>query len=49
VVSFWEVAIKASLGREDFQWDPLALRRGLLREGYQELPLQAEHVLAAPG
>jgi PIN domain nuclease of toxin-antitoxin system len=46
VVSLWEVAIKASLGREDFQVDPKALRRGLLREGFQELPIQAEHVLA---
>ena len=46
LASLWEVAIKASLGREDFQVDPPALRRGLLREGFQELPIQAEHVLA---
>ena len=46
VVSLWEVAIKTSLGREDFQVDPPALRRGLLREGFEELPIQAEHVLA---
>jgi len=46
LVSLWEVAIKASLGREDFQVDPSALRRGLLREGFQELPIAAEHVLA---
>jgi PIN domain nuclease of toxin-antitoxin system len=46
LASLWEVAIKASLGREDFQVDPPALRRGLLREGFQELPIQVEHVLA---
>ena len=46
LVSLWEVAIKASLGREDFQVDLSALRRGLLREGFQELPIEVEHVLA---
>jgi PIN domain nuclease of toxin-antitoxin system len=46
VVSLWEVAIKASLGRSDFQVHPLALRMGLLQEGFRELPIQVEHVLA---
>ena len=46
VVSIWEVAIKASLGRDDFQVNPPALRLGLLEQGFQELPIQAEHVLA---
>lgn len=46
LVSLWEVAIKASLRREDFQVDPAALRMGLLREGFQELPIEVEHVLA---
>lgn len=46
LVSLWEVAIKASLRREDFQVDPSALRMGLLREGFQELPIEVEHVLA---
>lgn len=46
LVSLWEVAIKTSLGRADFQVSPSALRTGLLREGFQELPIQAEHVLA---
>lgn len=44
--SLWEVAIKASLGRADFQVNPSALRAGLLREGFQELPIEAEHGLA---
>ncbi|MFM9100353.1 MAG: PIN domain nuclease, partial [Cyanobium sp.] len=38
LASLWEVAIKASLGRQDFQVNPSALRMGLLREGFQELP-----------
>jgi PIN domain nuclease of toxin-antitoxin system len=46
VVSIWEVAIKASLGRGDFQVNPLSLRMGLLQEGFRELPIQIEHVLA---
>ena len=46
VVSLWEVAIKASLGRGDFQVNPLALRMGLLQEGFRELPIQVDHVLA---
>ncbi len=46
VVSLWEVAIKASLGRGDFNVNPLALRMGLLQDGFQELPIQVDHVLA---
>jgi PIN domain nuclease of toxin-antitoxin system len=46
VVSLWEMAIKASLGREDFQVNPPALRLGLLDQGFLELPIQVDHVLA---
>ena len=46
VVSIWEVAIKRSLGREDFRVDPRLLRRGLTDNGYEELPLLGEHVVA---
>ena len=46
VVSLWEVAIKASLGRGDFQVNPLALRMGLLQDGFRELSIQVDHVLA---
>lgn len=41
--SLWEINIKAGLGREDFQVDPRLLRRGLLANGYQELPVTGEH------
>jgi PIN domain nuclease of toxin-antitoxin system len=44
--SIWEVAIKRSLGRGDFQADPRLLRRGLLDNGYSELPILSDHVVA---
>lgn len=44
--SIWEVAIKRGLGRSDFQVDPRLLRRGLLDNGYSELPILSEHVVA---
>ncbi len=44
--SIWEVAIKRGLGRSDFQADPRLLRRGLLDNGYSELPIFSDHVVA---
>ena len=44
--SLWEVAIKRGLGRADFQLDPRLLRRGLLDNGYGELPIASEHAVA---
>jgi PIN domain nuclease of toxin-antitoxin system len=44
--SLWEVAIKSTLGREDFQVEPRLLRRGLLDNGYVELPVTSEHAVA---
>ena len=46
VVSLWEIAIKRRLGRQDFQVETRALRRGLLDNGYSELAVISEHVLA---
>jgi len=46
VVSIWEMAIKASLGREDFQVNPPALRLGLLEQRFLELLIQVSHVRA---
>lgn len=46
VVSLWEVAIKSARGRLDFAVDPRLLRRGLLDNGYGELPILGEHALA---
>jgi len=47
--SLWEIAIKRGLGREDFQVDPRLLRRGLLDNGYAELPITSEHAVAVDG
>ena len=44
--SLWEVAIKRGLGRDDFKVDPRLLRRGLLDNGYSELPIISDHVVA---
>ena len=44
--SIWEVAIKRGLGRSDFRADPRLLRRGLLDNGYGELPILSDHVVA---
>jgi len=44
--SIWEVAIKRGLGRQDFKVDARLLRRGLLDNGYSELPIISDHVVA---
>ena len=44
--SLWEIAIKHGLGRDDFRVDPRLLRRGLLDNGYSELPIGSEHAVA---
>ena len=46
VASLWEIAIKRGLGRKDFQVDARLLRRGLLDNGYSELPITSNHVIA---
>jgi PIN domain nuclease of toxin-antitoxin system len=44
--SLWEVAIKSSLGREDFHVEARLLRRGLLDNGYTELPVTSQHAVS---
>lgn len=44
--SLWEIVIKRRLGRDDFRVDPRLLRRGLLDNGYSELPVTSEHAVA---
>ena len=43
--SLWEVASKRGLGRDDFKVDTRLLRRGLLDNGYSELPIISDHVV----
>ncbi len=47
--SLWEIAIKRGLGREDFRVDVRLLRRGLLDNGYGELPVGSDHAVAIEG
>jgi len=47
--SLWEVAIKHGLGRHDLRVDARLLRRGLLDNGYYELPITGEHAAALDG
>ena len=44
--SLWEIAIKSGLRRHDFNLDPRVLRRGLLENGYTELPVTGAHAVA---
>ncbi|TPQ28701.1 type II toxin-antitoxin system VapC family toxin [Methylomonas koyamae] len=43
--SLWEIGIKRGLGRSDFLVDARLLRRGLLDNGYNELPIKSEHAV----
>jgi PIN domain nuclease of toxin-antitoxin system len=49
VASLWEIAIKRGLGRRDFEVDARMLRRGLIDNGYRELPILSEHAVAIEG
>jgi len=44
--SLWEVVIKRGLSRDDFKVDARILRRGLLDNGYSEMPIVSDHVVA---
>jgi PIN domain nuclease of toxin-antitoxin system len=46
ILSLWEIAIKKSLGRENFQVDARVLHRALCNEGYKELGITSEHVVS---
>ena len=47
--SLWEITIKHGLGRQDFRVDPRLLRRGLLDNGYLEVPITSEHAVTVDG
>ena len=44
--SLWEIAIKQSQRRKDFDVDLRLLRRNLLANRYDELPVSGEHAVA---
>jgi PIN domain nuclease of toxin-antitoxin system len=43
--SLWEIAIKNTLGRQDFRVEPRLLRQGLIDNGYVELPITSQHAV----
>lgn len=47
--SLWEIVIKSGLERQDFQVDARLLRRALLDNGYQELPITGMHAVTIAG
>ena len=47
--SLWEIAIKNTLGRKDLRVEPRLLRRGLLDNGYVELPVTSQHAVNIDG
>lgn len=47
--SLWEIAIKSVLGRADFEAEPQEIRRGLLDNGWKEIPVSGAHALAIAG
>jgi PIN domain nuclease of toxin-antitoxin system len=47
--SLWEITIKNTLGREDFRVEPHLLRRGLIDNGYTELPITSMHAVSVEG
>jgi PIN domain nuclease of toxin-antitoxin system len=44
--SLWEIAIKRGLDRPDFTVEPAQFRRGLIENGYIELPITSAHAVA---
>ena len=46
VASLWEITIKKSLNRPDFQTEASVLRAGLLSNDYRELSIEGRHCLA---
>ncbi len=44
--SIWEIAIKSSLGRADFIYDPELVRAAAVETGFAELPVLAVHAAA---
>ena len=44
--SLWEIAIKHALRHTNFRYDPRVMRRALLDNRYEELPVTGEHAVA---
>jgi len=45
VASLWEIALKRARYRGTFAFDPRVIRREMIENGYEELPILSQHVL----
>ena len=45
--SLWEISIKRSLGKPDFQLNARAMRENLLENGCLEIPINSLHTISA--
>ncbi len=43
--SLWEIGIRRGLNKKRFQVDPRVLRRAMLDDGYEELPVLGQHAV----
>ena|ERR1035441_6118008 len=43
--SLWKMTIKRALGKPGFEIDPRSIRRELVENGYEELPIFRQHAL----
>jgi PIN domain nuclease of toxin-antitoxin system len=43
--SLWEIALKRALYRRSFAFDPGEIRRQMIENGYEELPVLGAHVI----
>jgi PIN domain nuclease of toxin-antitoxin system len=46
VLSPWEIALKRGLRRKDFLYDAQLVHQALLKNGYEELSILSQHVVA---
>ncbi len=46
-VSLWEIGLKRARYRRSFAFDPSVIRRQMLENGFDELPVTGQHVVAA--
>jgi PIN domain nuclease of toxin-antitoxin system len=49
LASLWKIPTKRSLSRSGFRADPRLLRRGLVDNDYEELPITSEHAVSVEG
>ncbi|OOH90786.1 hypothetical protein BMT54_03910 [Pasteurellaceae bacterium 15-036681] len=46
--SIWEIAIKSSLQKPDFPYDPQLIANELIEQGFIEQPISLKHTFALP-